>query len=110
MNHRPIFITDARGRPPGRPGVGEGAWLLAFPVRVIDTQTMTKDAAVVAIVISLMGGYYWARWRRAEATNRVAKQQADAAGRGAWRARGAILLVGVAVYLVIDLWIRGRGR
>lgn len=71
---------------------------------------MTKDAAVLAVVIALMLGYYWARWRRAEASSRGARAQADAAGKAAWRARGAVVIVVILVYLVIELWFRGRGR
>ena len=71
---------------------------------------MSEDAAVVAIVLALMVGYFWARWRRAEAGRRVAKAAAGTAGRGAWRARGTILLIGVAAYAVINLWLHGRGR
>ena len=71
---------------------------------------MTEEAAVIAIVLALAGGYYWARWRRAENARRLAKATADTANKGAWRARGVILLVGVAVYAVINLWIHGRGR
>jgi hypothetical protein len=71
---------------------------------------MTRDAAALAVIVALTLGYYWARWRRAEATNRVAKAAVDTAGKQAWRARGMILLIGVVVYAVIDLWFRGRGR
>ncbi len=71
---------------------------------------MTQTAAVVAVVVSLMLGYYWARWRRAEGSARSARALADAAGRQAWKARGVILLMGVAVYVVIHLWLGGRGR
>ncbi|HEY5352110.1 MAG TPA: hypothetical protein VIK57_06615 [Streptosporangiaceae bacterium] len=71
---------------------------------------MTQTAAVVAVVVALMLGYYWARWRRAEGSARSARVLADAAGRQAWKARGAILLIGVAVYVAIHLWIHGRGR
>jgi hypothetical protein len=42
---------------------------------------MTPIAATVAIFVALMAGYYWARWRRAEASLRTAKGQADAAGK-----------------------------
>lgn len=71
---------------------------------------MTQTAAVVAVVVSLMLGYYWARWRRAEGSARSARVLAEAASRQVWRARGMILLVGVAVYVVIHLWLGGRGR
>ncbi len=71
---------------------------------------MTADAAVLAISVALMGGYAWARWRQRENTSRVAKAAADAAGRQVWRSRGVLLLIGVAVYAVIELWFRGSGR
>jgi len=69
---------------------------------------MTRDAAAVAVIVSLMLGYYWARWRRAEGSARSARALADAAGRQAWRARGMIALVGVAVYVALHLWLRGK--
>jgi len=56
----------------------------------------------------LMLGYYWARWRRAEGSAKNARVLADAAGRQAWKARGMILLVGVAVYAALHAWLGGR--
>jgi multisubunit Na+/H+ antiporter MnhB subunit len=69
---------------------------------------MTQTAAVVAVVVALMLGYYWARWRRWEGSAKSARALADAAGRQVWKARGAMLLVGVAVYVALHLWLRGR--
>jgi hypothetical protein len=66
---------------------------------------MTRDAAAVAVIVALMLGYYWARWRRAEGSARSARALADAAGRQAWKARGMILLIGVAVYVVLHAWL-----
>ncbi|MHB1431633.1 MAG: hypothetical protein ACYCVZ_05910 [Streptosporangiaceae bacterium] len=71
---------------------------------------MTKTAAVSGIVIALMVGYYWARWRRAEQTRQVAKAAAESAGRAVWRARGVIVVTGLVVYAVISFWFRGRVR
>jgi len=71
---------------------------------------MTADAAALAVIIALMIGYYFARWRRAETSLRTNKAFAEASGRVAWRARGAMLLVGIALWAIIDLWFRGRGR
>jgi hypothetical protein len=67
---------------------------------------MTRDAAAVAVIVALMLGYYWARWRRAEGSARSARALADAAGRQAWKARGMIVLIGFAVYVVIHLWFQ----
>jgi hypothetical protein len=69
---------------------------------------MTQDAAAVAVIVALMLGYYWARWRRWEGSAKSARALADAAGRQAWKARGMMALVGVALYVVIHLWIQGR--
>src|SRR6266576_3893803 len=70
--------------------------------------SMTGDAAALAVIAALMLGYYWAQWRRAGAANRAARAAVNAAGRQAWRARGVIVLVGAAVFAVIELWLRGR--
>jgi hypothetical protein len=69
---------------------------------------MTRDAAAVAVIVALMLGYYWARWRRWEGSAKSARALADAASKQAWRARGMIALVGVAVYVVIHLWLKGK--
>jgi hypothetical protein len=71
---------------------------------------MTAGAAVVGIVVALMAGFYLARYDRAELVNRRAKAAAAAAGGQVWRARGVILLIGFIVFVVINLWFRGRGR
>jgi hypothetical protein len=71
---------------------------------------MTPIAATVAIVVALMAGYYWARWRRSEASLRAAKGQADAAGKAAWRSRILIIAVAAAVYVVLRAWLAGTGR
>jgi len=83
---------------------------LALPIRLVDTQDMTRDAAALAVIIALMVGYYFARWRRAETSLKVNKTLADAAGKTAWRARGVMLLVAAALWAIIDAWLRGSGR
>jgi hypothetical protein len=71
---------------------------------------MTPIAATVAIVVALMTGYYWARWRRSEASLKTAKGLADAAGKAAWRSRILIITVAAAVYVVLRAWLAGTGR
>jgi len=71
---------------------------------------MTPIAATVAIFIALMVGYYWARWRRAEASLRTARGIADAAGKAAWRSRFLIILLAAAAYVVLRAWFAGTGR
>ncbi len=48
---------------------------------------MTSLAAVLAVVVALAVGIYYARWLRAERSLRGAKRDHSAAGRGAWAAR-----------------------
>jgi hypothetical protein len=69
---------------------------------------MTQEAAAVAVIVALMLGYYFARWRRWEGSAKSARVLADAASRAAWKARGAMLLVAVAVYVVLHAWLGGR--
>lgn len=69
---------------------------------------MTPEAAAVAVIVALMLGYYFARWRRWEGSAKSARVLADAASRAAWKARGAMLLVAVAVYVVLHSWLGGR--
>jgi hypothetical protein len=71
---------------------------------------MTADAAALAVIIALVVGYYFARWRRAETSRKTNKAFADASAKTAWRARGAMLLVGAALLAIIDVWFRGKGR
>jgi hypothetical protein len=67
---------------------------------------MTTGAAVIAIVASLMVGYYFAQWRRSEGSLKSAKALVAGAGRGAWKARRNLLLTGLAIAFVIYLWNR----
>lgn len=69
---------------------------------------MTREAAAVAVIVALLLGYYWARWRRAEASAKGNRALAEAASRAAWRARGMIALVLVAVYVALHLWLKGQ--
>jgi ABC-type amino acid transport system permease subunit len=83
---------------------------LALPIGLVDTQDMTRDAAALAVIVALMVGYYFARWRRAETSLKANKVLADAAGRTAWRARGVMLLVAAALWAIIYAWLHGKGR
>jgi hypothetical protein len=69
---------------------------------------MTREAATVAVVVALMLGYYFARWRRWEGSAKSARVLADAASKAAWKARGAMLLVAVALYVVLRIWLTGK--
>ena len=84
--------------------------VLAFPSVRLDTQNMSTSAAVIAIVASLVLGYYFAQWRRSEGSLRSAKTLAKGAGSSVWKARRNLLLTGLAIGFVLYLWSRGLGR
>lgn len=67
-------------------------------------------AAVVAVVVALAVGFYWARLLRAERSRRGAKRDYEAAGRGAWAARRVMVLVAAVLVLVVRAWLQGKGR
>ena len=67
-------------------------------------------AAVVAVVVALAVGFYWARLLRAERSRRGAKRDFEAAGRGAWAARRVMVFVGAVLVLVVRAWLQGKGR
>jgi hypothetical protein len=71
---------------------------------------MTTGAAVIAVVVALFGGYYFAQWRRSEGSLKSAKTLVEGAGKAAGRARRAMLLTGLVIVAVAYLWIHGRGR
>jgi hypothetical protein len=71
---------------------------------------MTTGAAVIAVVVCLFGGYYFAQWRRSEGSLKSAKTLTEGAGKAAGRARRAMLLVGLVIAVVAYLWIHGKGR
>ena len=67
-------------------------------------------AAVVAVVVALAVGFYWARFLRAERSLRGAKRDQAAASRAAWAARRAMILVAAVLALVVRAWLQGKGR
>lgn len=71
---------------------------------------MTSLAAVVAVVVSLAVGFYYARWLRTERSLRGAKRDQATAGRGAWAARRVMIFVAAVLVLVVRAWLQGKGR
>jgi hypothetical protein len=71
---------------------------------------MSTGAALIAIVAALVLGYYFAQWRRSEGSLRSAKGLVDGAGKAVWKARGKLLLTGLAIAVLIYLWNHGLGR
>ena len=71
---------------------------------------MSTGAALIAIVAALVLGYYFAQWRRSEGSLKSAKGLVDGAGKAVWKARGKLLLTGLAIVVFIYLWNHGMGR
>ena len=65
---------------------------------------------MIAVVFALFGGYYFAQWRRSEGSLKSAKGLVDGAGKAVWKARGKLLLTGLAIVVFIYLWNHGMGR
>lgn len=68
---------------------------------------MSKDSAVVAIVVALATGLYWGRFLRARSDLAGARAGLRSAVATARRAAMAMAAVGVVLYAVVNLWIRG---
>ena len=65
---------------------------------------------MIAVVASLALGYYFAQWRRSEGSLKSAKALVDGAGKSVWKARGKLLLTGLAIAFVIYAWRLSLGR
>ena len=84
--------------------------ILAVRARQVHAEFMSGDAATLAIIGVLWLGIYGAKWRVAEREKVAARARLAAAGKGAWHARRVIAVVVVFVLILIDMWLRGKGR
>jgi dipeptide/tripeptide permease len=75
-----------------------------------DTQTVTREAAAVAVIVALLVGWYGRRWLEREGDRSVTRTRAANARRAVWRARWVMVVVGIVVAVTIDVWLHGRGR
>ena len=71
---------------------------------------MSTGAALIAILAALVLGYYFAQWRRSEGSLKSAKGLVNGAGKAVWKARGKLLLTGLAIVVLFYLWNHGLGR
>jgi hypothetical protein len=71
---------------------------------------MSTGAAAIAITAALALGLYFGRWLQAEQDEISLRARLAAAVKVMWRARGALAVVVVIVWLLSDLWFRGQGR
>jgi hypothetical protein len=74
-----------------------------------DTQTVTREAAAVAVIIAVLAGWYGRMWREREADRRFAQTRAANAMKAVWKARGGIVVVGIVVAATVDVLLHGGG-
>jgi len=74
-----------------------------------DTQTVTREAAAVAVIVALAAGWYGRMWREREGDRSVTRTRAANARKAVWKARWAIVIVGIVAVATIDVLVHGGG-
>jgi hypothetical protein len=72
-----------------------------------DTQTVTREAAAVAVIIAALAGWYGRMWREREGDRSVTRTRAANARKAAWKARGIIVVVGIVAATTVYVWLHG---
>jgi hypothetical protein len=72
-----------------------------------DTQTVTREAAAVAVIIAVLAGWYGRMWREREGDRGVTRTRAANARKAAWKARGVIVVVGIVAVATVYVWLHG---
>jgi hypothetical protein len=72
-----------------------------------DTQTVTREAAAVAVIIAALAGWYGRMWREREGDRSVTRTRAANARKAAWKARGVIVVVGIVAATTVYVWLHG---
>ena len=75
-----------------------------------DTQTVTREAAAVAVIVALLAGWYGRMWREREGDRSVTRTRAANARKAVWHARWVIVVMGIVVLAIIDMLLHGGGR
>jgi hypothetical protein len=71
---------------------------------------VTREAAAVAVVVALLGGWYGRMWREREADRGLARARNANAMKAVWKARWVIVVVGIVVAATVNMWLHGGGR
>ena len=75
-----------------------------------DTQTVTREAAAVAVIVALLAGWFGRMWREREGDRTVTRTRAANARKAVWHARWVIVVIGIVVLAIIDVLLHGGGR
>ena len=75
-----------------------------------DTQTVTREAAAVAVIVALLAGWYGRMWREREGDRSITRTRAGNARKAVWHARWVIVVMGIVVLAIIDVLLHGGGR
>jgi hypothetical protein len=70
---------------------------------------VTREAAAVAVIVALLAGWYGRMWREREGDRSVTRTRAANARKAVWRARWAIVVVGIVVVATVDVLLHGGG-
>jgi len=70
---------------------------------------VTGEAAAVAVIVALLVGWYGRMWREREGDRSVTRTRAANAKKAVWKARWAIVIVGIVVVAYIDVLAHGGG-
>jgi hypothetical protein len=84
-----------------------GRRALAFTPVPADTQTVTLGTAAVAVIIAALVGWYGRMWREREGDRSVTRTRAANAKKAVWKARGVIVVVGIAAVAAVYVWLHG---
>ena len=79
------------------------------PPVLAGTRTVTGEAAAVAVIVALLVGWYGRMWREREGDRSVTRTRAANAKKAVWKARWAIVIVGIVVVAYIDVLAHGGG-
>ena len=78
-------------------------------VPLLDTDGMSLDAVVVVFALALLGGWYGHRLVTATQDVKAARNRLKGALGAVWKARRIALLVGAAIAVAADVWMRKHG-